>query len=265
MKKYLLLLKTFFQLRLEYRGDMVIYSITSVLTPIIGLALWLTTSTHSTTLPFNNYQLIAYFIAIMFVGVVTETWQAWFINESINNGNFSSFLIKPLSVFTRYVTENLSDKAFKLMILSIILIIVSFYIPKNFFDSISVTSLSILLFLITLVIGYLIAFFIELSIGLSSVWLYEIGFLKYFMDITGTFFGGRFVPLAFLPSWLGVVAAFFPFRYTISFPVEVLFNKVGQGGLFYGLVIDFLWLLVSFFVYRIILYKFGKNYQGYGA
>lgn len=233
--------------------------------PIIGLALWLTISSVNSNLPYTSSELILYFILAAYVGIVTEMWQAWFINERINDGSFSTMLLKPFPVFAKYMLENWGDKTFKITAFSLSLPIMYLIIPNTVWNQLDLSLLTILLFLLALIMGYLIMFFIELSIGFSSVWFYDISFLKSYNDLASTIFAGRFVPLIFFPGIIASVAIFLPFRYAISFPIEVLLNKLSFNQLILGFGIEIFWFILMFIVYKLIYRSFEKNYKGYGA
>ncbi len=87
MRKLWVFFKIHLLARLAYRTDMVIYSFSSALFPLIGLSIWFTASNFG-NLPYNQSEIVIYFIVAIYVGIATEMWQSWFISEDINNGNF---------------------------------------------------------------------------------------------------------------------------------------------------------------------------------
>lgn len=264
MRKFWAFIKIFYLERLEYRSDMVVYSIGTILTPIIGLALWLTAANFN-ILPYDKYQVIAYFIAVIYIGTITEMWQSWPISEDINEGRFSYVLIRPISIITRYASENISDKIFKIIVITISVPILFFLIPGEVWSQFVFTPLSIILFLYSLIIGYMLIFFIELSIGLSAVWLNDIDFLKNALSLVGDLLAGRFIPLAFLSGVLLSIASILPFRYIVSFPIELLLNNLTTDQIIFGLIAESIWFLMSILIYKLIFLAFEKSYRGYGA
>lgn len=264
MKKYWVYFKTCYQSRLEYRGDMVIYSLSSSFTPMLGLALWLATS-NSGNLPFSNTELIAYFIAVIYMGIASEMWQSWLVAENVNDGSFSTYLLKPFHPILRYVIDNFSDKIYKMSMVTITLLIVYFIIPQAVWAQFHLTVISVFSSIIALVFGYIIMFLIEYSIGLSAVWFYDIGFLKNWMDLFYTIFAGRFVPLIFFPAILLNFAIFLPFRYTVSFPVEIILGKLSSSQIMLGFMIEAFWVGAIFLIYKLIYKKFAQDFQGHGS
>ncbi|MBI2018042.1 ABC-2 family transporter protein [Candidatus Daviesbacteria bacterium] len=264
MKKYWVFVKAEWQKMFEYRGDMILWSLSGAITPLIGLAIWLAVSSSGAKLAFSESDLIVYFIAVIWVNMITSAWGAYFIQESIMRGEFSIHLIKPFTLIESYIANNLSEKIYKIFftfLLTVILIL--FFHP--FIYGFPVTFFSALLFLISLTMAFVIAFMFDLIIGISSFWLHDNDFLRGSYSLLDSFFSGQFIPLAFLPVLVLGAAHILPFRYMLSFPVEVLLNKVSGLELLFGFTMQFLWLMLTVLVYR-LMYKQGiKIYQGYGG
>ncbi|MBI2022111.1 ABC-2 family transporter protein [Candidatus Daviesbacteria bacterium] len=263
-KKFWAFLKLSLLDRLEYRGDMIIYSFGSSFIPLMGLALWSATSNLS-KLPYNQLDLIAYFIAAIYIGIITEMWQSWFISEDVLNSRLSTYLLKPYPVIFRYMIENLGDKVFKITTVNLAMVVIFFIVPSSVWTRFHFDPLTISMFLLSVVLGYIIVFLFEVLIGLSTVWFYDIGFLKSYMDLAYTLFAGRLIPLAFFPSFLSTLALFTPFRYTLSFPIEILLNKLTVSQLIQGFSIEIAWVIISLLLYQLVYRGFEKSYKGYGS
>lgn len=243
---------------------MIVYSLGTVFTPLISLALWLSASNFS-NLPYSKDELIVYFVAISYIVILTEMWQSWFMMEDIRNGNFSTLLTKPLSVFPRYCVENLSDKAYKIAVITFGGTAICLFLRINPLEYIHLNLFSGLLFVLSILLGYTIFFMIELSIGLSAVWLSDIDFLKNFLGMANAVFSGRFAPISFYPPALASIMTFLPFKYVAAFPADLLLSKLNTGQILMGFTIEIAWVIVSVGMYKIILKKFNSSYQGYGS
>ena len=53
---------------------------------------------------------------------------------------------------------------------------------------------------------------------------------------------GRLVPMSLMPSWVQAVAAWAPFKWTFSFPIETLVGDLGTRALLLGLATQLLWI-----------------------
>jgi ABC-2 type transport system permease protein len=84
-------------------------------------------------------------------------------------------------------------------------------------------------FLVMAIIGSL-SFFWESALGIFDLWL---GF--YFL------FSGYLMPLELLPAPVRAFGAWLPFRYMLSFPVEVTLGLVDRSEMLHGLVLQWGW------------------------
>lgn len=264
LKKYWVFIKAEIQKMLEYRGDMIIWTLSSAITPLIGLAVWLAISSSGAQLVFNKSELIIYFIAIIWVEMFTSAWGSYFIQDSIFRGEFSRYLIRPFTLIEEYLANNLSEKFFKLII-TLCLTVVLFFLFKGLIDNIPVTFVSVVLFLPSLFMAFCIAFLFNMIIGISTFWVHDNDFIKNTFSLFDEFFSGKIIPIAFLPFLVLGAARILPFRYIISFPVEVLLNKVSGLDLLFGFVMQTLWFALVVLAYRILYAKGIKIYQGYGG
>lgn len=173
--------------------------------------------------------------------------------------------MKPISIFTTLCAENLSDKIFKITVITISAPIIYLIVPSGVWSQFLITPVSLLLFILAVVIGYLIFFLIEVTIGLTGVWTSDIDFLKFYLGIGSYIFSGSFIPLAFFPELLKTLSVFLPFKYTVSFPIEILLNKLTINKILEGYAVGLVWLVLSFIMYKIVFWRFNKSYQGYGA
>lgn len=264
LKKYWVFIKAEIQKMLEYRGDMIIWTLSSAITPLVGLAIWMAISSSGAQLIFNKSDLIIYFIAIIWVEMITSAWGSYFIQESIFRGEFSKYLIRPFTLIEEYLANNLSEKFFKLIITTCLTIILFILLHKSI-DIIPITFLSVILFLPSLFMAFCIAFLFNMIIGISTFWIHDNDFIKNTFSLFDEFFSGKIIPIAFLPLLVFGAAQLLPFRYILSFPVEVLLNKVTGIDLFFGFVMQILWFLFVVLTYRILYAKGIKIYQGYGG
>lgn len=247
---------------LEYRSDVLVWTVSGAIVPLVGLLVWLSISSTQ-TLKFTQSDLILYFIFVMIVEVMVGAWGSWFISEQINTGAFSKYLLKPTSVFTEYLSQNLCEKIFKLSFLSIVILflISSFSQNLNF----SFNLINTFLFFISLLLAIFLTFVLDMVLGLSAFWFHEIDFFKNWIGLANQLFSGKLIPIVFLPGVLFNISIFLPFRYFISFPVEVLLNKITPIEILYGFLTQIFWVAVFFGLYKLIYIKGIKLYQGYGG
>lgn len=263
LKKYFVLFKTNWQSLSTYRGDLVVFVLSTCILPLVALLIWRAASVNN-NLAYNQKELTSYFLAVIFVKQLTYSWAAYFVGEDILTGNFSSYLIRPITILEQYMMNNISEKVFKLFILLIILSIISFWmlgkplqIPEN--------PVIFLALIISISLGLLISLLMTIIVGLTTFWTHEQDFLRYLLGSFETVFSGLMVPIIFLPTLLQQIATFLPFKYSISFPAEIYLGKLTTGQILSGLAIQALWTIGLYFVYKVIYRNGIKLYQGYGS
>lgn len=265
MRKFLVLLKANWQRTLEYRGDVAVWTVNAFIQPAIGMAIWLAILSSGPEIIYTKSDLIIYFIAIMWVNVITGAWGSYFIGEDIKTGNFSRYLIKPYSLLVDHASGNLGEKLFKILVTLITTIIFISYLFLNFEIKVNISYLSAILFLISLVLAASIGFLLDCNIGLATFWVHENDFLRKLYAVLKEIFSGSLIPVALLPGILLTFATILPFRYLLSFPAEVLLNRLSLNDLIIGFGIQTLWFLLIFISFKFLYKKGLKNYQAFGS
>ncbi len=265
MGKYWAYFKLSLQTILEYRGDMVIYTLNNGAMPLVGLLIWLAAASGGAKLAIAAPDLIVYFLLAAWVNIVVFSWGSWYVYEIIDKGDFYKYLIKPFSLAWGFAAENGAQQVLKTVVISAVILIIAVVLSRSYPLHLRVTPLSLLLFLPSLVMTGLIVFYIELCLGLTAFWVYDIDFLTNTYNMLNQLLSGRLIPLVFLPAGLASASTFMPFRYTLSFPIEVLLNKVGGYEELLGFMIQIIWLGATFVLYRLLYQQGAKNYQGFGG
>lgn len=264
-RKYWVAAKIRWQNLFEYRFDILVYTISNCIVPLLGLALWASASDGRAFRGYESREILIYFLLVAWISNLTHVWGSYFIGEDINRGNFSNFLLKPLFVTQYYLIWILSEKVYKTLFMSVVLISLSFYIFGDIYWIGEFRIINIVLFLISIILGFMIAFFLDIIIGISTFWVHDNDFIRQFYSLFEIVFSGKLIPLAFFPSLFYGILIFSPTRYWISFPIEVLMGKLNSQQLVQGFMIEVVWLLVAYGVYKFLMNKGIRLYQGYGA
>lgn len=263
LKIYSVYLKTDVQAQFEYRFDFLLYTIAALISPIIGLAVWLAASNSGAKLLLDQTQLITYFALVLFVGTFNQTWHAWYIDEDINSGNFSKFLLKPFYLADEYFLREVTDKIFKLFFTSLIFIAAVFIFHINF-NGVYFDFFTLVLFILSLILSFGISFYLESIIGITTFWFHNIDFLKDLESIANQVLTGRIIPLIFFPLAFQNVLYLTPFRYVVSFPVEIIMHRTIGSALLYGFALQFFWFVALAFLYKYLYSKGVVKFQAYG-
>lgn len=263
VKKLLAIVRTSIIDTLAYRGDILLFTLSSAVQSVVVLAVWLAVISSGGDAPLSRDEFIRYFLSLMLVGLWTSSWAGQFISNDIRLGKLSPFLLKPAPYFFIFhVGNNLGEKFLKSLYLLPILTILGLLLR------ISLPVLPIynwILFIISWLLAAALTFLIDMSIGLTAFWLEEshgvgetYSFLYYFLS-------GRLIPLFVLPGWIQAPALLLPFRYQLSFPLEISLNKLSTGEIVNGLTLQIIYVAAAI-IFLGFLWKRGlRKYSAVGA
>ena len=261
MKKFWAFFRTNWQSNLEYRSDQAIYVLSYTISPLVALSIWLAIAGTTTKLAFSRADLITYFFFLILVDIAVASWASYFIALRIEEGGLTEFLVKPLTIAEYFFINNLAQKVMRLAILIPLFAILGSFLLKGF----TFTPLSAFLFISSVLIAYEINFFFSVILGLSNFWLHDIDFLRNHFDLAHRLLSGAVVPIVFLPGWLQQINMALPFRYMLSFPVEIVTNKLSPDQLVLGFCVQIFWGALLYLSYRFMYLQGIKAYQGYGS
>jgi ABC-2 type transport system permease protein len=255
MQKYTKTFEVGFQVALEYRLNFLISLISAAYPIVIQTFLWTaiySNSPGSIVYGYTYRQMIAY---TFMAGLVTRLVRAGFeydIMDDIKTGKFSRFLVQPLGYFPYRLSSFFGQKLpGQTMILGILALVV---IGLTTLWDVQIGLNRVLLFLLTLVLAAALNFIIFYCLSSVAFWIVEIGFLFEGVRIVFVLLSGGIFPLeVFGPRFMAVMNLL-PFKYTVSFPINVLNGKVPPEQAWQGMLIQLVWigltLLLANFLWR---------------
>ena len=95
-----------------------------------------------------------------------------------------------------------------------------------------------LAFLASLVMSFLLGFFLEATLGMIGFWFLEVSSLLFVYMLVSFFFSGHMFPLDMLPGVWATVVKLIPLQYLAYFPAAVFLGKVSGAELAWGLAVE---------------------------
>ncbi len=236
---------------LEYRTGFLIFMFSTVMQPAMSLLVWLAVSEASAgALPLDRRQLVTYYVLLGVVSMLTSTWTAEYLAEDIRNGDLSKALLRPAPAIAWQIGNNAGEKVVKLGLLLPFVAALGWL----FRDSLTLPAepLRWLLFGASVAMAAALSFLVNYLLGSLAFWLHEVSGLVALEDLLQKLLAGRFVPLAFFPAPLGPLLVAQPWRYTLSFPLEVLTAQVDAAGLAQGFAWHAGWLVAAVLAHRVV-------------
>jgi ABC-2 type transport system permease protein len=245
---------------LEYRGMVLIWMVNTVIAPLIALLVWLTASEQGVQLPYDRSQFVTYYVLLGVVAMLTSTWLGEFLADEIRLGNLSQNLLRPVPYIAFYAANNLGEKLVKLPYLLPLVGIIALFFRDDL--NLPASPMAWLLFVVSVPLAAAVAFLLDFVIGSLAFWIDDVRGLVRVKTLVGAFLAGQFVPLALFPPSMAGFLEVQPFRYTLSFPLEVLTGSLAPEALARGFAWQLGYLIGLAALYRLI-WRYGL--RAYGA
>lgn len=263
MHKYLVFCRISIIHTLTYRGPILIWIISGMISALTIAAVWLSSLSGKTLGGYTKPELIAYYIAALFLQWLVFWFPFYTITQDIKDGTIIlNALTKPIPYFRWLFAKELGWHIVStpLGLLASVLLVLIFqeyiYFPFSF--------LTVFLSLGAIIFAILLTFSLSFCLGLSAFWFTEVGFLEGIFWGARSFFGGQVLPLSFFPKALQPLINFLPFRYAFSFPLEIYFGKLSTKEIVFGFLIQIAWIIFFVNLYKLLWRKGRKAYSAFG-
>ncbi len=245
---------------LAYRAEMIIWMFATNM-PLVMLALWAAVARSGPVAGYTQAGFTSYYLATLLVRLMTGCWVVYELTMEIRGGTLSMRLLRPVHPLLAHALENIAATPMRIVIASPLLAIFLYTSRASVTRDplllslvpLSIAGAFLIIFCVMAMVGTL-ALFVESAMGLFTVWLGLSGVLS-----------GYLVPLDLFPARIQQIALVLPFRFTLSFPVELLLGRLDRAHallLFAGQ-----WGYVAlFFAATLLLWRAGmKRYGAFGG
>lgn len=255
------LLRIGFSSAVAYRAEFLVW-ILATNTPLIMLLVWSAVAKEAPLGRLGEGEIGAYFLAVLIVRLLTGSWVVWDLVYEIRQGQIGMRLLRPIHPFLSFAMENVAAIPMRALVSLPVAVAALLWLGAGQLTS---DPLGWVAFPISLAGAWLITFFTMAAIGsLGLLWESSLSLYQLWL---GAFFllSGYTIPLELFPSWLGGAVRWLPFRFLLSFPVEVLLGLVDREGMAWGLAaqagyaVAFSWLALR--IWRVGL----RRYSAYGG
>ncbi|MEX0793917.1 MAG: ABC-2 family transporter protein [Pirellulaceae bacterium] len=184
----------------------------------------------------------------------------------IREGEIKKYLVQPLDLISFFLLNRMAHKV-TYYIMAIIPFVIVFYLCRGFFDGWPPPEI-ILAFIASLIMAFMIGFFMEASIGMIGFWFLEVRSLLFVYMLFSFFLSGHMFPLDMLtalPGPWGVIVKSLPLMYLAYFPAAVFLGKIQGWELVIGLLVQLAWVVAFMVICRLAFHYGVKRYSGYGG
>ncbi len=224
LKKYVAIYRYMFIRSLQFRTELLMYVILDVLPFFVLLFMWQAAFSGKTEINgFTLPQITQYYFLVMLIDKVTSSYFEDWRSKEIREGKIDYFLTRPFSYISEILSKDLGARAVNLIIslpaMALAFVLISKILPVA---PLTVVPRKAVVFMMFLLVGYFIQFFIALWIVLLTFWFEGSAGLKHFKWILVTLFSGAMIPIEFTPKWLQTIYHLLPLKYIFAIPITYL-------------------------------------------
>ncbi|WP_153559113.1 ABC transporter permease [Roseimaritima sediminicola] len=266
--------------RLVYRGDFALGTLMRFLPIVTQIFLWsaifasISGSQSSgaqgegeptTVGGFRFADMVAYYLMTMIARAFSSMpGLASGIALQIREGEIKRYLVQPVDLVGFLLLQRIAHKTayYTVAILPFALV---FFLCRGYFVDGWPEPTVLLAFVASLVMGFLIGFFLEASIGMIGFWFLEVTSLLFIYMLFSFFLSGHMFPLTLLPDQIEWVVQRLPFKYLAYFPAAVFLGKVPEDELATEMLWQAGWLVFFILLCRWMYARGIRRYSGFGG
>lgn len=270
MKLWATILELSIQERIVYRGEFFLGALMRFLPIVTQILLWAAIFEavggmgQAQIVGYSYRQMVAYYLLTMISRAFSSMpGLAAGIARDIRDGTVKKYLVQPVDMLGFLLLYRVAHKIVYYL-MAFVPFFVLFYLCQGFFDGWPAGSV-MTAYVVSLVLSFLLGFYLEATIGLLGFWFLEVTSLVFVFLMINFFFSGHMFPLDMLPEPWRTVVAFLPFQYLAYYPAAIFLGKVPADAVWAGVAVQALWTLVAFVTARAVFALGVRHYSGFGG
>ena len=253
--------------RFVYRGDFALGTLMRFLPIITQIFLWSAVFSAASGVHIAGYdfrEVVAYYLLTMLSRAFSSMPAlASGIATQIRTGEAKKFLIQPVDMLGFLFLGRVAHKLAYYTV-AIVPFALVFYACRSFFPGWPDAEV-LAAYVLTLILGFLLGFFLESCIGLIGFWFLEVTSLLFIYMLLSFFLSGHMFPLDMLPAPWNRLVHYLPLKYLAYFPGAVFLGKVPRGRLWIEVAIEAAWVIFFLALGRVLWWRGTRRYSGYGG
>ncbi len=261
--------------RLAYRGDFVLGTAMRFLPIVTQVFLWtavFAATTRSDIAGYSRTDIVAYYLLTM----VTRAFSsmpglAGGIARSVRDGSIKKYLVQPVDYVSFLLAARIAHKLVYYAVAFVPFAVV-FFLCRGYFPPMPDTA-TIGAFTVSLVLSFLLGFFMEATLGMLGFWFLEVSSIIFAYMLVQYLLSGHMFPLDMLagvPTGVAGVSVadvvrWLPFEYTAYFPAAVWLGKIRGAELVRSLAIEAAWVAVMAVACRVAWWRGTRRYSAFGG
>jgi ABC-2 type transport system permease protein len=255
--------------RLAYRVDFALSTLMRFLPIVSQIFLWDAIfqgmgSGSSAIAGYNYNELISYYLLTMVSRAFSSMpGLASSIARDIRDGTIKKYLLQPVDMLGFLLMNRLAHKLVYYGV-AVAPFAFVFWLCRGYFNGWP-DAVTILAFVASLVMSFLLGFFLEATLGMIGFWFLEVSSLLFVYMLMNFFFSGHMFPLDMMPGFWPIVLKLIPLQFLAYFPAAVFLQKVTGVQLAWGLATEAFWVVFFYFSARTMFHYGARRYSAFGG
>ena len=266
------------QERFVYRGDFALGTLMRFLPIVTQIFLWFAVfaAIEKKTIAGYSYEdFVAYYLLTMVSRAFSSMpGLASQMAGQIRTGDIKKYITQPVDMIGFFLLGRVAHKvAYYTVAIGPFALV--FFLCRNYFHGWP-DATTLLAFILSLIMSFLLGYFLEASMGLMGFWFLEVSSLLFVYMLFSFFLSGHMFPLDMIPQWtkpwgwlpaipLQGIVELLPFSYLAYFPPAILLGKVPSSELQSVLTTQALWVAFFMLLSRLLYLRGLRRYGGYGG
>lgn len=229
--------------------------------PLIYMMVWVTATSSGAIGGYDRNAFILYYLCLIIINQITYPTTHWGTAQAIQDGSISSAMLRPVPLVYGAIGQEVAVKIVCVPFVAVVIVILGYL----FGVQVSFTVVHLIAALAALVLALLIRFLLAYILSLLAFWTQQSGALLSVNDTFIFLLGGQVAPLVLFPDMLNRLANLLPYRYMISFPVEVFMGTLSHEKMIQGFLMQLVWTAVLVLVHYFVNRYGQKKYSAVGG
>jgi ABC-2 type transport system permease protein len=264
MKRYFNIFLNYFQIVLTERGRSFVWFLMSTIPALVTYLYWRAVflSRPASISGWNLSSITSYYFLLIIAASVLIAHIEEDVSNDVKKGELTSYILKP---FPYLISKLFTETPYRILqgFYALIPILILIYVFKNPF-ALSANPTVLILAIITAIMGYLLSFIFKMVLGLLALWLTEARGLFQLLEALMYLFGGYLLPITLLPGGFQKIANLLPFSFMLYYPITSFQGKYNVSSLAIIILVQVIWFIIFFLLYKWAWNTGIKKYTGVG-
>lgn len=255
MRVYLEIIKKKFANKMVYKFNYIMGIISTVLSFFIFVTIYKSLYGNANEVDGITFSMVATNFLLSLCLSNVYRFNDEYIQNKLRDGQISNELLKPISLKSRILAENLGENLFGICFKFLPTVCIAIFITNIEKPS---SAINFILFIISAVFGYLILWEISFITQTLAFWVFRIWGIARMKNIIIDVFSGTMIPLWFIPEWAMNIIKFTPFDSIYFTPIKLYLGQVGSNEIMFNFGRQLVWIAL-FYIIGEVLWKCGEK------